>query len=91
MQRLLLFICFLTAFPAVGESQNKVEKSIEAFCYDNAKPESGDLCKSYLKMMITFSHQVGYASAACDLGQTQSVDCRDIRTSESEINSLQNK
>ncbi|HDU2905259.1 hypothetical protein L3514_21995 [Klebsiella aerogenes] len=91
MRKLLLFIFFLTAFSAVGESQNKVEKSIEAFCSDNAKPDSGDVCKSYLKMMITFSHQVGYASAACDLGHTKSVDCKDIRTSESEIDSLQNK
>lgn len=91
MRKLLLFIFFLTAFPAVSESQNKVEKSIEAFCSDNAKPDSGDVCKSYLKMMITFSHQVGYASAACDLGHTKSIDCKDIRTSESEIDSLQNK
>jgi len=91
MQKLLPFLLFLMPISSMGEKQNNVEQSIESFCSYNAKPESLDICKSYLKMMITFSHQVGYASAACDIGHTKESDCKDIKTSESEINSLQSK
>ena len=88
MQKILLFLILFTPMYSMGGNQNKVEQSIETFCNGNAKSDSHDVCKSYLKMMILFSHQVGYASAACDLGNTKSVDCKDIRASESEINSL---